>query len=67
MQKKDRERVDFSNTTDLDLGRNAIEYTNDHKNKDAVEITLHFINIRELEVVYRHGGNKIARVLVAYL
>ena len=38
-----------------------------HKYKDAVKITLHFINIKELKFVYRQNGNKLARVLVAYL
>jgi hypothetical protein len=31
-----------------------------------MEITLHFINIKELKFVYKHNGNKLARV-VAYL
>ena len=52
---------------DLDLWRNAIEYTYNHKYKDAAEITLHFINIKELKFVYRHNGKKLAKVLVAYL
>ena len=52
---------------DPNLCKNTTEYTNNHKNKDAVEITLHFINIKELKLVYRHDGNKLARVLVAYL
>ena len=30
----------------LEKQRNATEYTNNHKNKDAAEITLHFINQR---------------------
>ena len=51
----------------MDLCRNATEYTNNHKNKDVVEITLHFINIEELKRVYSKDGNKLARVLVAYL
>ena len=32
-----------------------------------MEITLHFINIKELKLVYIQDGNKLARVLVAYL
>jgi hypothetical protein len=52
---------------DLDLCRNATKYTNNHEYKDAVEITLHFINIKELEFVYRQNRNKLARVLVVYL
>jgi hypothetical protein len=51
----------------LNLCRNATEYTNNHKYKDAAEITLHFINIKELKFVYRQNGNKLARALVAYL
>jgi nitrogen-specific signal transduction histidine kinase len=51
----------------LNLCRNATEYTNNHEYKDAVEITLHFINIKELKFVYRHNRNKLARALVAYL
>ena len=50
-----------------DLWRNATKYTCNHKYKDAVEITLHFINIKELKFAYRQNGNKIARALVAYL
>ena len=36
----------YKNQADPDLCRNATEYTNNHRNKDAVEITLHFINQR---------------------
>ena len=42
----DRERADFPDTTDMDLCRNATEYTNNHRKKYATEITLHFINQR---------------------
>ena len=52
---------------DPDLCRNTTKYTNNHKNKDAVEITLHSINIKELKLVYKQDGNKLGRVLVAYL
>ena len=31
---------------DLDLCRNVIEYRNNHEQRDAVEIMLHFINIK---------------------
>ena len=31
---------------DPDLCKNATKYTNNHRNKDAAEITLHFINQR---------------------
>ena len=52
---------------DPDLCRNATEYTYNHKDKDAAEITLHFINIKELKFSYRQNGNKLARVMVANL
>ena len=44
---------------------NRITYN--HKYKGATEITLHFINIKELKFAYRHNRNKLARALVAYL
>ena len=50
---------------DPNLCRNTTEYTYNYKYKDAMEITLHFINIKELEFAYRHNGNKLARALVA--
>ena len=52
---------------DPDLCRNATEYTYNHKYKDAAEITLYFINIKELKFVYRKNGNKLVKELVAYL
>jgi len=55
------------NEGDPNLCMNATKYTNNHEYKDATEITLHFINIKELKFVYRHNRNKIARALVAYL
>jgi hypothetical protein len=57
----------FQALDDLNLCRNATEYTNNHEYKDASEITLHFINIKELKFVYRQNRNKPARALVAYL
>ena len=51
----------------MDLCKNAIKYRNRHKHKDAVEIILHFINIKKLKYVYRQNGNKLARAMVAYL
>ena len=51
--KKDWEEVDRSDNTDPDLCRNTTEYTYNHKYKDAVEITLYFINIKELKFAYR--------------
>ena len=53
--------------SDPDLCSNAIEYTYNNKYKNAVEITLHFINIKELKFSYRQNGNKLARALVDYL
>jgi hypothetical protein len=35
--------------------------------RDAAEIKLHFINIKELKYAYIQNGNKLARVMVAYL
>ena len=58
-------RFDLPN--DLNLCRNAKQYTNNHEYKDAREITLHFINIKEMKFVYRQNRNKLARALVAYL
>jgi hypothetical protein len=55
------------NIYDPNLCGNATEDTNNHEYKDTAEITLHFINIKELKFVYRHNRNKLVRVLVAYL
>jgi hypothetical protein len=52
---------------DAGLCRNAIEYKNNHEYKDEMEITLHFINIKELKFVYRQNRNKLAKALVTYL
>ena len=38
--------MDVKGASDPDICRNATEYINNHRNKDAVEITLHFINQR---------------------
>ena len=65
--KKDQERVDHANTIDLNLCRNTMKYRNTHKIRDVIEIKLHFINKKYLKYSYRHNGNKLARVLVAYL
>ena len=40
------------------LCRNVTEYRNNHEHRDVVEITLHFINIKELKFAYRQNGNK---------
>ena len=52
---------------DPDFCRNAIEYTYNYRYKDAVEITLHFINIKEMKFSYKQNGNKLSGALVAYL
>ena len=65
--KKDREKADHSDTTDLDLCRHAIEYTYNRKYKDVAEITLHFITIKELKFAYRHNGNKTSLGVGSYL
>jgi hypothetical protein len=57
----------FWGSNDPNLCRNATKCTNNHEYKDAVEITLHFINIKELKFVYRHNRNKLPKALVAYL
>ena len=51
---------------DPNLCSNAIEYTNNHRNKYVVEIAIYFIN-QQLKPVYIHNRKKLARVLVAYL
>ena len=45
---------------------NATKYKYNHKQKDVVEITLPFINIKELKYAYIYHGNKLARMVVAY-
>ena len=67
MQRRIKKKTDRSDTTDPDLCRNATEYTYNHKYKYAVEISLHFINIKELKFAYRQNGNKLVGALVAYL
>ena len=42
----DLETSKFMNPFDPDLNRNAKNYGYNHKYKDVVEITLHFINIK---------------------
>jgi hypothetical protein len=44
-----------------------MKHRNTHKRRDVVEIKLHFINNQRLKYAYRYNGNKLARVLVAYL
>ena len=43
-KEKQRKNTDHSDTTDLDLNRNATNYRDNHKHKYAMEIILHFIN-----------------------
>jgi hypothetical protein len=43
------------------------KYRYKHKHRDAAEIKLHFINIKELKYAYIQNGNKLARAMVAYL
>ena len=45
--------LDLNAPVDPDLCRNATEQTHNHKYRDAAEITLHFINIKELKFAYR--------------
>jgi len=44
--KKNRENVDRFDATDPDLNRNLTKYTDNHIHEDAVEIILHFINVK---------------------
>ena len=46
---------------------NATKYTYSYKYKNVAEMTVNFVNIKELKFIYRHNGNKLARALVAYL
>jgi len=46
MPRKKKERADHSDTTELNLNKNEADYKYNHKDKDAVEITLHFINLK---------------------
>ena len=50
---------------DTNLNKNTKKYRYNQKYKIAIEITLHFINIKELKFSYKQNGNKLARVLVA--
>jgi len=45
-KEKNRERENCSDTTDINFNRNTTNYIYNHKYKDAIEITLHFINIK---------------------
>jgi len=51
----------------LNSNTNATNYRYNHKHRNVVEIKIHFINIKELKYAYIHKGNKLARVMVAYL
>jgi len=45
-KEKQREKADCSDTIDPDLNMNATNYRDNHKHRDAVEIILHFINVK---------------------
>ena len=51
----------------MNLNMNATKYKYNRKYRDSTEITLYFINIKELKYAYIHNGNKLAWVTVAYL
>ena len=52
---------------DLDLNRNTTNYRDNHKHRDAMEIILHFINVKYLNMLTNRNGNKLVRAMVAYL
>jgi len=52
---------------DPDLNRNATNYIDNHKYRDATEIILHFINVKYQNILTNRNGNKLARAMVAYL
>ena len=56
-EKKDWERADRSDEIGTNFCRNTTEYPYNHKYKYATEITLHFINNKELKLVYSQNGN----------
>ena len=64
---KQPKHLGFWESGDPDLYRNATEYINNHKHRNIMEIRLHFITIKSQKYVYKHDGNKIARVLVVNL
>lgn len=53
--------------TDMDLNKNATKCWNNHIQKDAAEIMMHFINGKYWIMLTTRNGNKAARVMVAYL
>jgi len=47
MQRKiEKKKADLSIITNLELNRNTTKYRDNHIQKDAVEIILHFINVK---------------------
>ena len=60
-------KTEKDNTTDPDLYRNATQYIYNHKHRDAIEIELHFINIKELKYSYIQNGNRLGWVMATYL
>ena len=59
--------ITCSNTTDLDLNKNATKYRDNHIHKDSVEIILHFINGKYWNMLTTGNRNKPVRAMVAYL
>ena len=51
----------------MDLNRNTKNYIYNHKYKDAVEITLHFINIKYSNMLTNIMEIRLVWVMVAYL
>jgi len=47
------------------LNRNTTNYRDNHKYRDAMEIILHFINVKYLNVLTNRNENKPARAMVA--
>ena len=44
---------------DPDLCRNATEYRNNHKHRNAMKIRIHFINIKSQKYAYKHDGIRV--------
>ena len=52
---------------DPDLKRNTKNYRDNHKDRYAMEIILHFNNLKYSNMLTNKNGNKPARAMVAYL
>ena len=59
--------LDWMRVNDPDLNKNATNYRDNHQHIDAMEIILHFINVKYWNMLTNRNGNKPARVMVAYL